>query len=133
MDLVTVPSKEWKVQKVNSSYAFINSGKNLQPNRHAGISVFGFDAICYYLPFVCLFVVYWIEKQSNRGHALEHLESSGTKIKIVMFCVPVMRMKLNGSLKINYMFFSTLFNVVFLLPASVLHNLSEGFKAWCTT
>ena len=58
-------------------------GKNRQPNKCAGMSVFCFEVLINFRLFflICLFVCHWIEKRNSQGCALEYLESlSGTKV-----------------------------------------------------
>ena len=62
-----------------------NSGMNRQPNKHTSMSVLSFDITYHFSPD---FFVYWIENRSNHRLALEHLESSGTKI---MMWGPIVR------------------------------------------
>ena len=83
--------------------------------------------------FFCGF--HWITSQGSRGHALEHLESSGSKIMssehvLHKLCERKKEIE-TGSLKMNFKrFFPHTFNVFFgffcALPA---YYPNEGFKA----
>ena len=95
---------------------------------------------CSFLTFLtpyhqaCLFFLvglcYWIEKWNSRGHALEHLESSGIQFFygwascVQVWCGENQRNKQQRSLRINFKGFFTLSMV--MLP---IYCLGKGFKA----